>query len=80
VGADPAGMEELDMDEEVRPEFACPYCYDDHDVASLCAHLEEEHPFEPHAAVSVCVLWTLRFIVVDLKTLVVGWSGECCWL
>ncbi|RLN28196.1 hypothetical protein C2845_PM05G29800 [Panicum miliaceum] len=50
VGADRAGMEELDMDEEVRPEFACPYCYEDHDVASLCAHLEEEHPFEPHAA------------------------------
>ena len=47
---DRAGMEELDMDEEVRPEFACPYCYEDHDVASLCAHLEEEHPFEPHAA------------------------------
>ncbi|RLM75722.1 hypothetical protein C2845_PM15G19060 [Panicum miliaceum] len=46
-------MEELDMDEEVRPEFPCPYCYEDHAVASLCAHLEEEHPFEPHAAVSV---------------------------
>jgi hypothetical protein len=43
-------MEELDMHEEARPEFACPYCYDDHDVASLCVHLEEEHPFEPHAA------------------------------
>jgi hypothetical protein len=38
------------MHEEARPEFACPYCYDDHDVASLCVHLEEEHPFEPHAA------------------------------
>ncbi|KAK3138014.1 hypothetical protein QOZ80_5AG0363320 [Eleusine coracana subsp. coracana] len=48
--ADRAGMDEVDMDEEVRPEFSCPYCYDDHDVASLCAHLEEEHPFEPHAA------------------------------
>uniref|UniRef100_A0A0E0PR75 Drought induced 19 protein type zinc-binding domain-containing protein n=1 Tax=Oryza rufipogon TaxID=4529 RepID=A0A0E0PR75_ORYRU len=48
--ADRAGMEEVDMDEEVRPEFACPYCYEDHDVVSLCAHLEEEHPFEPHAA------------------------------
>jgi len=47
---DRTGMEELDMDEEARPEFACPYCYEDHDIASLCAHLEEEHPFEPHAA------------------------------
>lgn len=45
-------MDELEMDEEVRPEFPCPYCYEDHDVGSLCAHLEEEHPFEPQAAVS----------------------------
>ncbi|CAM0953909.1 unnamed protein product [Alopecurus aequalis] len=50
-----AGMDELDMDDEpaaaaATPEFACPYCYEDHDVASLCAHLEEDHPFEPHAA------------------------------
>jgi len=49
-----AGMDELDMDEDpaaaTMPEFACPYCYEDHDVASLCAHLEEEHPFEPHSA------------------------------
>ncbi|VAH22802.1 unnamed protein product [Triticum turgidum subsp. durum] len=31
-------------------DFTCPYCYEDHDVASLIAHLEEDHPFEPHAA------------------------------
>nr|XP_020185935.1 protein DEHYDRATION-INDUCED 19 homolog 3-like [Aegilops tauschii subsp. strangulata] len=33
-------MEELDMDGEkaARPEFAYPYCYEDHEVASLCAH------------------------------------------
>jgi hypothetical protein len=36
VGVDPEEMEELDMDEEVRPEFECPYCYDNHDMASLC--------------------------------------------
>ena len=62
-------MEELDMDEEAAaatPEFACPYCYEDHDVASLCAHLEEEHPFEPHSAVSALPLrhlpeiWMIR--------------------
>ena len=41
-------MEELDMDGEkaARPEFAYPYCYEDHEVASLCAHVEEEHPLE----------------------------------
>ncbi|VAH10604.1 unnamed protein product [Triticum turgidum subsp. durum] len=53
AGADRAGMDELDMDGDEnagRPDFACPYCYEDHDVASLVAHLEEDHPFEPHAA------------------------------
>ena len=41
-------IEELDMDGEkaARPEFAYPYCYADHEVASLCAHVEEEHPLE----------------------------------
>jgi hypothetical protein len=70
VGADRASVEGLGMHEEARPEFACPYCYDDHDVASLCVHLEEEHPFEPHAAVSVCLLWMSEVcasnLVVDL--------------
>jgi len=55
-------MEELDTDEEVRPEFACPYCYEDHDVASLCVHLEEDHPYEPHAAVSQS---SARFLLQD---------------
>ncbi|VAH60901.1 hypothetical protein VPH35_044417 [Triticum aestivum] len=41
-------MEELYMDGEkaARPEFTYPYCYEDHEVASLCAHVEEEDPLE----------------------------------
>ena len=42
----------LELGEATWPEVACPYCYEDHDVASLCVHLEEDHPYEPHAAVS----------------------------
>ncbi|KAJ3670613.1 hypothetical protein LUZ60_008039 [Juncus effusus] len=45
------GIDEFEVDDEIRPEFPCPYCYEDHDVASLCAHLEEEHPFESKVAV-----------------------------
>jgi Drought induced 19 protein (Di19), zinc-binding len=48
---DRLGIDEFEMDDEIRPEFPCPYCYEDHDVTSLCAHLEEEHPFESRAAV-----------------------------
>ncbi|KAL6615774.1 hypothetical protein ACP70R_038044 [Stipagrostis hirtigluma subsp. patula] len=60
------GMEEVEMEMEDDgdmememalelggaswPDVACPYCYEDHDVASLCIHLEEDHPYEPHAA------------------------------
>jgi hypothetical protein len=62
------GMEEVEMedkrDTEVQmqmemvlgdaswPEVTCPDCYEHHDVAPLCIHLEEGHPYEPHAAVS----------------------------
>ncbi|KAM3331595.1 hypothetical protein ACQJBY_027514 [Aegilops geniculata] len=61
------GMEEVGMDmeddgemememqlEEARwPEVACPYCYEDYDLGSLCVHLEEDHPYEPHPAVTL---------------------------
>ena len=36
----------MDGEKAARPEFAYPYCYEDHEVASLCAHVEEEHPLE----------------------------------
>nr|XP_009395033.1 PREDICTED: protein DEHYDRATION-INDUCED 19 isoform X3 [Musa acuminata subsp. malaccensis] len=41
---------EMEEEEEVRPDFPCPYCYEDHDITSLCFHLEEEHGFESKAA------------------------------
>lgn len=49
--SDRLGIDEFEMEDEIRPEFPCPYCYEDHDVSSLCAHLEEEHPFESRAAI-----------------------------
>ncbi|XP_020105981.1 protein DEHYDRATION-INDUCED 19-like [Ananas comosus] len=53
---DRMGFDEFDAEEEeVRPDFPCPYCCEDHDIASLCAHLEEEHPFESKvAACPIC--------------------------
>uniref|UniRef100_A0A0E0JYV9 Drought induced 19 protein type zinc-binding domain-containing protein n=1 Tax=Oryza punctata TaxID=4537 RepID=A0A0E0JYV9_ORYPU len=40
------GYDDVEPEDEVRPDFPCPYCYEDHDITSLCAHLEDEHPFE----------------------------------
>ncbi|GFP97125.1 protein dehydration-induced 19 [Phtheirospermum japonicum] len=39
-------MEDLEAEEEVRPEYPCPYCYEEFDIASLCSHLESDHSFE----------------------------------
>jgi hypothetical protein len=37
---------------KVGKKIPCPYYYEDYDVMSLCVHLEEDHPYEPHLAVS----------------------------
>ncbi|KAG6484549.1 hypothetical protein ZIOFF_053069 [Zingiber officinale] len=47
---DRLSIDEFEMEEELRPDFTCPYCYEDHDISSLCSHIEEEHAFESTAA------------------------------
>ncbi|XP_078438767.1 protein DEHYDRATION-INDUCED 19 homolog 4-like [Wolffia australiana] len=44
-------FDDFDLEEDGRLDFPCPYCYEDHDIASLCFHLEEEHAFESKATV-----------------------------
>ncbi|KAE8731007.1 protein DEHYDRATION-INDUCED 19-like isoform 2 [Hibiscus syriacus] len=40
-------LDRLSIDDfEVDDEFPCPYCYEDFDIASLCSHLEDDHPCE----------------------------------
>lgn len=55
---DRLSIDDFEVDEDVRPDFSCPYCFDDYDIASLCSHLEDEHPFESKAA--VCPVCTLK--------------------
>ncbi|KAG6480677.1 hypothetical protein ZIOFF_057262 [Zingiber officinale] len=50
VQSDRLSIDEFEMEEEPRPDFTCPYCYEDHDISSLCSHIEEEHAFESTAA------------------------------
>ncbi|KAH7431522.1 hypothetical protein KP509_08G053500 [Ceratopteris richardii] len=38
-------------DDEIRPEFPCPYCYEDFDIFALRTHLEDEHMFESRGVV-----------------------------
>ncbi|XP_059632776.1 protein DEHYDRATION-INDUCED 19 homolog 3-like [Cornus florida] len=40
------GGEEIDGDEEYRPEFFCPFCGEEYDIVGLCCHIDEEHAIE----------------------------------
>ncbi|KAL3643457.1 hypothetical protein CASFOL_014272 [Castilleja foliolosa] len=44
-------MEDIEADEEARPEYPCPYCYEEFDITSLCSHLESDHSFESKSTV-----------------------------
>lgn len=52
VEVDRLSIDDFEVEEEVRPDFPCPYCYEDFDIASLCSHLEEEHSCESRVTVS----------------------------
>ncbi|KAM7500766.1 hypothetical protein LguiA_025180 [Lonicera macranthoides] len=43
---DRLNIDDFEVEEEVRPDFPCPYCYEDFDISSLCSHLEDEHSCE----------------------------------
>lgn len=41
------GFEELDGGEDdLRPEYPCPFCTEDFDIVGLCCHIDDEHPAE----------------------------------
>lgn len=48
---DRLSVDDFEVDDELRPEFSCPYCYEDFDISSLCTHLEDEHMFESRGVV-----------------------------
>ncbi|KAI5083338.1 hypothetical protein GOP47_0003081 [Adiantum capillus-veneris] len=52
---DRLSADDFEVDDEVRPEFVCPYCYEDFEISALCSHLEEEHMYESRGvACPVC--------------------------
>ncbi|CAJ1938458.1 unnamed protein product [Sphenostylis stenocarpa] len=55
---DRLGIDDFDVEEEVRPDFPCPYCYEDFDIASLCSHLEDEHSYE--SGVTICSICSVK--------------------
>ncbi|KAG8635397.1 hypothetical protein MANES_16G031102v8 [Manihot esculenta] len=55
---DGLSLDDFEVVDEVRPEFPCPYCYEDFDIASLCSHLEDEHPCK--SKVIVCPICSVK--------------------
>ncbi|KAL3519806.1 hypothetical protein ACH5RR_017955 [Cinchona calisaya] len=71
---DRLNIDDFEVEEEVRPDFPCPYCYEDFDIASLCSHLEDEHSCESKVTrrrrlrrVSVPSSQTLSLLGRDLR-------------
>ncbi|KAH7866256.1 hypothetical protein Vadar_017760 [Vaccinium darrowii] len=40
------GFEEFEEDDDIREEFACPFCLEYFDIVGLCGHIDDEHPVE----------------------------------
>ena len=47
------GGDDMDGDDESRPEFMCPFCAEDFDVVGLCCHIDEEHAVEANNRVMI---------------------------
>ncbi|KAL0364837.1 UNVERIFIED_CONTAM: protein dehydration-induced [Sesamum angustifolium] len=53
------GFEEIDMDDDIREEYPCPFCTDYFDIVGLCCHIDDEHPVE--ARNGVCPVCAMRW-------------------
>ncbi|GJS32556.1 dehydration-induced 19-like protein [Tanacetum coccineum] len=60
---DRLNVDHFEVEEDIRPDFPCPYCYEDFDIASLCSHLEDEHSCESRATINVSIS---RFVLFAL--------------
>ncbi|KAI3448511.1 hypothetical protein Pfo_005176 [Paulownia fortunei] len=57
------GFEEIDMDDDIREEYPCPFCSEYFDIVGLCCHIDDEHPVEANNG--VCPVCAMR-VGVDM--------------
>ncbi|KAL1546180.1 RING-type E3 ubiquitin transferase [Salvia divinorum] len=62
------GFEEIDMDDDIREEYPCPFCSDYFDIVGLCCHIDDEHPIE--AKNGVCPICTMRSLFAGSSCIV----------
>lgn len=66
-------VDEYEVEDEARPDFPCPFCFEDHDISSLCSHLEDEHPFE--SKVAVCPICSVK-VARDMLSHITSQHGQ----
>ncbi|KAL2931837.1 Protein DEHYDRATION-INDUCED 19 [Bienertia sinuspersici] len=55
---DRLNMDDFEVEEDIRPDIPCPYCYEEFDIGTLCTHLEDEHSYESRA--TVCPICSVK--------------------
>ncbi|KAK4491355.1 hypothetical protein RD792_002092 [Penstemon davidsonii] len=60
------GFEEIDVDDDIREEYPCPFCTEYYDIVGLCCHIDDEHPVEAKNGV------TFSFVVCPVCAMRVG--------
>ncbi|CAA3007026.1 Hypothetical predicted protein [Olea europaea subsp. europaea] len=49
-------FEEIDMDDDIRDEYSCPFCSEYFDIFGLCCHMDDEHSIEAKNMCPVCAM------------------------
>lgn len=44
-------FDDAEDEDELRTEYACPFCEEDLDLVGLCCHIDDEHPYEDSSGV-----------------------------
>ncbi|XP_073308591.1 protein DEHYDRATION-INDUCED 19 homolog 3-like isoform X2 [Primulina huaijiensis] len=57
------GFEELEVEDDIREEYICPFCSEYFDIVGLCCHIDDEHPVETNNG--VCPVCSVR-VGVDM--------------
>ncbi|XP_073118574.1 protein DEHYDRATION-INDUCED 19 homolog 3 isoform X2 [Henckelia pumila] len=57
------GFEELEVEDDTREEYICPFCSEYFDIVGLCCHIDDEHPVETNSG--VCPVCSVR-VGVDM--------------
>ncbi|KAI3770500.1 hypothetical protein L6452_01634 [Arctium lappa] len=61
------GFEDIEVDDDIREEFPCPFCTGYFDIVGLCCHIDDEHHVEAKNG-------TYAFVTLKLA------DDEDCWV